>query len=142
MRAFEIHTFQQGRWKIDSVFDDKDLAVFEAKRMDTSGRYSGVRVVEEVFDENHSKTNTRTIYRGSKATQANDAELRKQADTRRNAERDRRARTAKKAEMRRAQQRRDRQRKSDPVRLIGIFSTLVLLALLAMFGLQYLQQNF
>ena len=142
MRAFEIHTFQQGRWKIDSVFDDKDLAIFEAKRMDTSGRYSGVRVVEEVFDENQRKNNTRTIFRGSKATQANDAELRKQADIRRTAERDRRARTAKKAELRREQQRRERQRKSDPFRLIGIFSTLVLMGLAAMFGLQFLQQNF
>lgn len=65
MKAFEIHTFQGGRWKIDSVFDDRELAVFEAQRMEGSRRYSGVRVVEETFDEGTQQTSTRTIYRGT-----------------------------------------------------------------------------
>lgn len=142
MRAFEIHTFQKGRWKIDSIFDDKELAVFEAKRMDTSGRYAGVRVVEEVFNEHETKTKIRTIFRGSRLAQANEAELRQKAEVRRQAERNRRDRTAKRAETRRDQQLRDQQRKSDPIRLIGIFSMLVLVGLGALFGLQYLQQNF
>ena len=34
MKAFEIHTYQSGKWKIDSVFDDRDLAMFEAQRID------------------------------------------------------------------------------------------------------------
>lgn len=65
MRAFEIHTFQGGKWKIDSVFDDRDLAVFEAQRMEGSKRYLGVRVVEETFDEKTQQTAARTIYRGT-----------------------------------------------------------------------------
>lgn len=65
MRAFEIHTFQGGKWKIDSVFDDRELAVFEAQRMEGSKRYSGVRVVEENFDEQTHQTQTRTIYKGT-----------------------------------------------------------------------------
>ena len=40
MVVFEIHTFREGVWKIDSVFDDKDLAVNEAQRMERSSRYS------------------------------------------------------------------------------------------------------
>ena len=47
LKAFEIHTFRGGKWKIDSVFDDRDLALFEATRMDESGRHAGVRVIEE-----------------------------------------------------------------------------------------------
>ena len=70
MRAYEIHTFQNGRWKIDSIFDDKELAMFEAHRMDGSGRFSGVRVVEEAFDARNNKTSARTIFRGSKAATA------------------------------------------------------------------------
>ena len=66
MKAFEIHTYQGGRWKIDSVFDDRDLAVFEAQRMDVSGRYPGIRVVEETFHEASNETTNRTMFRGKK----------------------------------------------------------------------------
>lgn len=79
MKAFEIHTYQDGKWKIDSVFDDRELALFEAKRVDEGSRYSGVRVVEENYDEATALTTTKTIFRGGnldrvekarKATQA------------------------------------------------------------------------
>ena len=42
MRAFEIHTYQDGKWRIDSVFDDRELAMFEARRVDEGSRYAGV----------------------------------------------------------------------------------------------------
>ena len=67
MKAFEIHTFQDGRWKIDSVFDDRELALFEARRVDEGTRYSGVRVIEEIYDEASDLTTTRTIFRGGNA---------------------------------------------------------------------------
>jgi hypothetical protein len=34
LKAFEIYTFRNGTWKIDSVFDDRDLALMEADRID------------------------------------------------------------------------------------------------------------
>ena len=67
MRAFEIHTFRGGKWKIYSVFDDKELALFEARRMDESSRYSGVRVIEENFNESSQETVTRTLFKGERA---------------------------------------------------------------------------
>lgn len=70
MRAFEIHTFQGGKWKINAIFDDPELAVFEARRMDSSLRYGGVRVVEEVFDEKSLSSAVKTIFRGKKVEQA------------------------------------------------------------------------
>lgn len=70
MKAFEIHTFSGGKWKIDSIFDDRDLALFEAQRMENSKRYAGVRVVEELFDEQSQQTLTRTIYKGTCLDQA------------------------------------------------------------------------
>ncbi len=93
MRAFEIHTYQNGRWKIDSVFDDKELALFEAKRMEDSARFSGVRVVEEAFDENNNKTSARTIYRGSKADQSNQKDLKANTQARQEVEIERRRAT-------------------------------------------------
>jgi hypothetical protein len=89
MKAFEIHTYQSGKWKIDSVFDDRDLAMFEANRMDESGRYSGVRVIEEIFVEQTQQTRTRTIFRGSKVEANNAAELRKSKQARQQAQQNR-----------------------------------------------------
>lgn len=77
MRAFEIHIFRNGKWKIDSVFDDRDLALFEAGRMDSSSRFAGVRVVEETFNEDSQECATRTIYRGAKEAQAKPAPKKK-----------------------------------------------------------------
>ena len=74
MVAYEIHTFRDGAWKIDSVFDDKDLAVLEAQRVERANRYSAVRVIEETFDEATDRTVTRTIYRSSKAPEKAAAE--------------------------------------------------------------------
>lgn len=83
MVVFEIHTFREGVWKIDSVFDDKDLAVNEAQRMERSSRYSAIRVVEESFDEQTEKGNTRTVYRSTKVDRINTetAERRKAPST-------------------------------------------------------------
>lgn len=69
MQAFEIHTFKDGQWKIDSVFDDRELALHEARKVDESGRYSSLRVIEENYDEVSDLTTTRTLYRGGKAKQ-------------------------------------------------------------------------
>ena len=71
MKAFEIYTFRDGRWKMDSVFDDRDLAIFDAQRMDSSKRFSGVRVIEETFDEDTNETKTRTIFSRTKEDLAN-----------------------------------------------------------------------
>jgi len=83
MVVFEIHTFREGVWKIDSVFDDKDLAVNEAQRMERAGRYSAIRVVEETYDEVTEKGNTRTVYRSTKVDRVNteSAERRKAPST-------------------------------------------------------------
>ena len=62
-----MHTYQDGKWKIDSVFDDRELALFEARRVDEGTRYTGVRVIEETYDETSDLTTTRTIFRGGNA---------------------------------------------------------------------------
>ena len=85
MKAFEIYTYQSSKWKIDSVFDDRDLALFEAQRMDESGRYTGIRVIEEIHVESTQETKTRTIYRGNKVAAENAEQLRKAKQTRINA---------------------------------------------------------
>jgi hypothetical protein len=71
MILFEIHTFRSGQWKIDSVFDDKELAIYEAQRIEKAGRFPAVRVIQEIYDEDTQRTSVRTVYRTSKVDAAN-----------------------------------------------------------------------
>ncbi len=67
MRSFELQTYRDGKWKMDSVFDDRKIAIEEGNRANESSRYSGVRVVEENFDEATNQTTSRTLFRGGAA---------------------------------------------------------------------------
>ena len=139
MKAFEIHTFQSGKWKIDSVFDDRDLALFEAQRMDESGRYTGIRVIEEIYVESTQETKTRTIFRGSKVEQANAEQLQKAKQTRANAAKAKKKPEGDVAQRKAAAKRRKVKKKSNPVRLIVITLIIAIAAGGAMFGLQFAQ---
>lgn len=139
MKAFEIHTFQSGKWKIDSVFDDRDLALFKAQRMDESGRYTGIRVIEEIYVESTQETKTRTIFRGSKVEQANAEQLQKAKQTRANAAKAKKKPQGDVAQRKAAAKRRKVKKKSNPVRLIVITLIIAIAAGGAMFGLQFAQ---
>ena len=67
MRAFEIHIYRNGVWKIDSVFDDRELALYEARRADDTNRYAAILVVEETYHEETGKVDRRVISRSSRA---------------------------------------------------------------------------
>jgi hypothetical protein len=139
MKAFEIHTYQCGKWKIDSIFDARDLELFEAHRMDQSGQYSGIRVVEEIYVEATQQTKTRTIYRGSKVVAENAAELRKSKQVRLNGGQARKKRQDETVERKKVAQKRKFQKKTSPVRLIAIMLVLVILVGGAIFGLQFVE---
>ena len=71
MKTYELQTYNRTDWKIDSMFDDAEMAVDEARRVEESKRYSGVRVIEEIYDEETNRTTTRTVFRGGLANQMN-----------------------------------------------------------------------
>jgi hypothetical protein len=73
--SYEVQIFRDKRWRIDSMFDDKSLALYEARRMNDSGRYVCVRVVEEYFDEATGQTRLTTVYRGGRIEQAHQKDL-------------------------------------------------------------------
>ncbi|MDZ7712217.1 MAG: hypothetical protein U5L06_03440 [Rhodovibrio sp.] len=84
--AYELHSFSGGRWKIQGFFDDRDLAVSEAHRMEEARRFPAVRVVEERFDPETGGYKSRTVYRSSAVDQHNETALKERADTRREVE--------------------------------------------------------
>lgn len=138
LRAYEIHTFAGGKWKIDSVFDDRDLALFEASRMEESGRHAGVRVIEEEFDESTQKTRVRTIYRGSKLDSNNAAALEKAKETRIAVAQQKAEIAQHKARKRVEAVQRKKRRQTNPFRLVGLFTAITLLGVCAVIGLRFL----
>jgi len=128
LKSFEVQTYRNGKWSVDSVFDDHQLATFEARRMDEGGRFGGVRVVEEVWDPTTNRTTTRTVYRDSKVQKTNQEVL-----DRHRAQRQQKSESKKRVVdrthgygVKRAKHARDRiRRKSNPVRLVLILILIV-----------------
>lgn len=61
--AYEVQSYQAGEWVIQSIFDDKELALMEARRMEQSGlRRQETRVVQETYDESQDKSRSKIIY--------------------------------------------------------------------------------
>jgi hypothetical protein len=60
--TFEIHVYKSGNWNVDSYFDDRDLAMSEAERLEGSGRYAGVRILQEDYDATSNKSNCRVVF--------------------------------------------------------------------------------
>jgi hypothetical protein len=64
MPTYEIRKYSGGRWMLDSIFDDKDHAVDEAKSlMDRSRTLAAIRVVAVTDDETGFKE--WTVYKQS-----------------------------------------------------------------------------
>lgn len=62
MKTYELHTYKGGKWKIDSVFDDEETALHEARRAQTANRYNTIRLIEETYDQLKNSTSTRTLF--------------------------------------------------------------------------------
>lgn len=138
MRAFEIQVFNAGKWNIDSIFDDRELVMHEAQRMDKSGRYVGVRVVEEVYDEATDYTSSRTIFRSSRADDANAERLERSADVRREVEVDRRRRQSKDTVARRTRGKQAK-KSANLTYFVVMICLIAVFALGTLIGLNYLQ---
>jgi hypothetical protein len=83
MVAYEIQTFSDGKWKIDAIFDDQELAVLQAKHLIAANRFPAVRVVQEAFDHDEQKTKSRVVFRSTTVQQHNTDANQRQADVRR-----------------------------------------------------------
>ena len=79
MSSFELQTYKAGKWEIDSYYDDRDLALSEAERVDASGRHSGVRVVEEDYDETTNRSSYHVVFTKMKRIAGNGDEWRTKA---------------------------------------------------------------
>ena len=81
--TYELQTYLGGVWKIDSVYDDRQIAVFEAQRINAGGRVSAVRVVAEIYDDNVGRMVSKTVFRAAKADEDNADAMERQKSARR-----------------------------------------------------------
>ncbi len=135
-KSYEIQLYQAGTWKINSIFDDAELALFEARRMFNSGLYTTIRVVQEEFDEDTGGVSTRTIFKDAKVDKHNARRVSVDASVLKAAMADRRKREFEKAERRRL----GKLKRLRPMRLFAILFALAAMAIGAMIGLQYVAQ--
>ncbi|HEX2113202.1 MAG TPA: hypothetical protein VHM01_02255 [Alphaproteobacteria bacterium] len=63
---FEIHALRAGKWKIDSIMDDKELAVEAAKALARRNGVEAVRVVREMYNQQKGEFARRTIFHTSR----------------------------------------------------------------------------
>jgi len=82
--AYEVQCYSGGSWVIQSIFDDKELALIEARRMEESGlRKQETRVVKEVYDQEQDKTRSSVVYESPMVRTKVPAEARQQPAGRR-----------------------------------------------------------
>ena len=71
---FEIHALRGGKWKIDSIIDDKDLAIEAARALARRNAIEAVRVVRESFNQQKGEFARRTVFHTSRQQEMIQAE--------------------------------------------------------------------
>lgn len=110
--SYEIHTYTNGAWKIQAFFDDKELALLDARRMSESRRYVGIRVIEETWNPSTDQAQSRIIFRDSEVQRQNETVAEDRAQVRKEVEQQREKRNA-------ARTRKPRRRRRRPPRIGG-----------------------
>lgn len=60
--SYEVYAFKGGGWVVDSVYDDRQQALHEARLLLGSRHLTGVQVIEEKFDDESGDTMTKIIF--------------------------------------------------------------------------------
>lgn len=60
--AFEVQSFRNGTWKIETITDSKDLAVHQAEQVILNPAIHKVRVVQEAFDPASAEQKFRVVF--------------------------------------------------------------------------------
>jgi hypothetical protein len=60
--SYELQYSRHGRWLLDSLHDDKEIAVHEARRLAQSVGGEPVRVIEERFDADTGETRSSIVF--------------------------------------------------------------------------------
>ena len=62
MKTIEIQRLQQNQWVTHGNYDDPGMAVDEAHRMVATGKFMGVRVLEEEFSDDAETSHAKYLF--------------------------------------------------------------------------------
>jgi len=65
-KSFEVYAYKAGNWNIDSVYDDKQQALHEARILLESRHLTGVKVIQETYDEESEKSSSMVVFNETK----------------------------------------------------------------------------
>jgi hypothetical protein len=69
---YEVQIYTRGAWKIESIYDDREIAIFEAKKIQRGGHYLAVRVIEERASPLRGEADVKIVFRATKANEGGD----------------------------------------------------------------------
>jgi len=73
LTAFEVQSFRNGNWKIETITDSKEMAVHQAEQVIMNPAVNKVRVVEEAYDEASAEQKFRIVFLRDKKVAARPA---------------------------------------------------------------------
>lgn len=62
LTAFEVQSFRNGNWKIETITDNKEMAVHQAEQVIMNPAITKVRVVQEAYDEESAEQKFRIVF--------------------------------------------------------------------------------
>ena len=65
--SFEIYSYRNGNWTVDSVHDDKQLALHQARLLLDGRHHNAIKVMEETYDEETDKSTSKVVFSKKKS---------------------------------------------------------------------------
>lgn len=64
--SYEIYSFKNGDWMLDSVHDDKNMAIHQGRMLVGGSHHMAIRVIEESYDDEADRSFSKIIYKDQK----------------------------------------------------------------------------
>ncbi len=74
--SYEVYSLREGHWNLDSVVDDRGLALHEARHLLKHRHEKGVKVVKEKYDDETNKSIPTTIFHEGEGVKKHRPQLR------------------------------------------------------------------
>ncbi len=84
--SYEVYSLREGRWNLDSIYDDRGLALDEACHLLTRRREKGVKVVKENYDDETNKSIPATIFHEGEGVKKHRPQVREKKEHRQRVE--------------------------------------------------------
>ncbi len=77
---FEVLSTRGDSWTIESVYDDRDVALYEARSLRENRHLKAVKVIQEIYDDETDRTISRTIFNEARGAAKAKAKLQAQEE--------------------------------------------------------------